>query len=187
MRLVLLGAPGAGKGTQARQLAQHLRVPHISTGELLRAEVAAGSRLGQEAREVMARGGLVPDEVVLGMLEARLARPDVAAGFILDGYPRTLSQARALDALLARLGQPLERAVELKVAPALLLERLAGRARTEGRADDEPASVRARLALYEEQTAPVAELYRTQGRLETVDGVGSPEQVFRRVLEALHR
>ena len=115
MRLVLLGAPGSGKGTQATRLKEHLQVPHISTGDLLRAEVAAGTRLGMEAREIMTRGELVSDAILLGMLEDRLSRADCAGGFILDGYPRNLAQADALDTLLTRIGQPMDSAVQLDV------------------------------------------------------------------------
>ena len=145
MRLVLLGAPGSGKGTQAARLKEHLQVPHISTGDLLRAEVAAGSKLGLEAKEVMAAGELVSDEILLGMLEDRLSRPDTRGGFILDGYPRNLAQADALDKLLGRIGQPIDYAVQLEVPTELLVERIAGRAKAEGRADDSPESVRKRL------------------------------------------
>ena len=126
MRLVLLGAPGSGKGTQAARLKDHLQVPHVSTGDLLRAEVAAGSKLGLAAKEVMARGELVSDEILLGMLEDRFSRPDTRGGFILDGYPRNLAQAAALDALLARIGQPMDYAVQLEVPTSLLVERIAG-------------------------------------------------------------
>src|SRR5690606_22019944 len=129
MRLVLLGAPGSGKGTQAARMKDHLQVPHISTGDLLRAEVAAGSKLGLEAKEVMARGELVSDEILLGMLEDRFSREDTRAGFILDGYPRNLAQADALCALLERIGQPVDKAVQLEVPTELLVERIAGRAR----------------------------------------------------------
>ena len=145
MRLVLLGAPGSGKGTQATRLKDHLQVPHISTGDLLRAEVAAGTPLGLQAKEVMARGDLVSDEILLGMLEDRFSRADTRNGFILDGYPRNLAQAAALDALLQRIGQPMDVAVQLDVDNELLIDRLAGRAKAEGRADDNPESVRKRL------------------------------------------
>ncbi|HTL15430.1 MAG TPA: adenylate kinase, partial [Thermomonas sp.] len=138
MRLVLLGAPGSGKGTQAARLKEHLQVPHISTGDLLRAEVAAGTPLGLEAKGVMARGELVSDAILLGMLEDRFSRPDTANGFILDGYPRNLAQADALDGLLARIGQRFDHAVQLEVPSELLVERIAGRAQAEGRADDNP-------------------------------------------------
>ena len=185
MRLVLLGAPGSGKGTQAARLKDDLQVPHISTGDLLRAEVAAGSPLGREAKEIMARGDLVSDAILLGMLEDRLSRPDIANGFILDGYPRNLAQASALGELLGRIGQPIDCAVQLDVDNDLLVERIAGRAKAEGRADDNPESVRKRLAVYSAQTAPVVEYYRQNGMLTTVDGVGSLDEVFQRIVEAI--
>lgn len=185
MRLVLLGAPGSGKGTQAGRLKTHLQVPHISTGDLLRAEVAAGSPLGLQAREVMARGDLVSDDILLGMLEARFSRDDTGNGFILDGYPRNLAQAAALDALLVRIGQPMDVALQLEVDNELIIERLAGRAKAEGRADDNPESVRKRLAIYDEQTAPVIDFYRQHGQLTVVDGVGTLDEVFERILEAI--
>ena len=185
MRLVLLGAPGSGKGTQAARLKQHLQVPHISTGDLLRAEVAAGSPLGVQAKEIMARGDLVSDDILLGMLEERFSRPDTANGFILDGYPRNLAQAAALDALLQRIGQPMDAAVQLEVDNELLIERLAGRAKAEGRSDDNPESVRKRLEVYDAQTAPVIEFYRQHGQLTTVDGVGTLDEVFTRIIEAI--
>lgn len=185
MRLLLLGAPGSGKGTQAARLKDYLQVPHISTGDLLRAEVAAGSRLGLAAKEVMARGELVSDAVLLGMLEDRFSRDDVNGGFILDGYPRNLAQASALNDLLQRIAQPMDAAVQLDVEPELLVERIAGRARAEGRADDSPESVRKRLQVYTEQTAPVIDFYRRQGRLTVIDGVGELDAVFHRIVEAL--
>ena len=187
MRLVLLGAPGSGKGTQAARLKEHLRVPHVSTGDLLRAEVKAGSPLGLQAREVMARGELVSDEILLGMLEDRFSREDMAGGFILDGYPRNLAQAAALDALLERIGQPMDLAVQLEVDNELLIERLAGRAQAEGRADDNPESVRKRLQVYDEQTAPVIGFYRDAGKLAVVDGVGTLDEVFGRILAVFER
>ena len=185
MRLVLLGAPGSGKGTQATRLKRHLQVPHISTGDLLRAEVAAGSKLGLEARQVMDRGHLVSDEILLDMLGGRFARPDTANGFILDGYPRNLAQADALDKLLARIGQPMDFAVQMDVPIDLLVERIAGRAQAEGRADDSPESVRTRLDVYASQTAPVIDFYRQHGQLTVVDGVGSLDDVFSRIVENL--
>ncbi|MCK7594624.1 adenylate kinase [Pseudomarimonas salicorniae] len=185
MRLVLLGAPGSGKGTQATRLKEALAVPHISTGDLLRAAVAAGSPLGQKAKAVMERGELVSDEIVLGMLEERLGQSDVAKGFILDGYPRNLAQANALDALLNRIGQPVDLAVQLDVGTELLIQRIAGRAQAEGRADDNPESVRNRLRVYTDQTAPVIDFYRGQGKLVCVYGVGSMEEVSQRVIDAI--
>jgi adenylate kinase len=160
-------------------------VPHISTGDLLRAEVAAGSKLGLEAKEIMARGELVSDAILLGMLESRFSQADTAGGFILDGYPRNLAQADALDGLLQRIGQPMDYAVQLDVPTELLVERIAGRAQAEGRADDSPESVRTRLRVYDQQTAPVIEFYRQHGQLTVVDGVGSLDQVFTRIVEAI--
>jgi adenylate kinase len=185
MRLVLLGAPGSGKGTQAARLKEHLQVPHISTGDLLRAEVAAGSPLGLQAKEVMARGELVSDAILLGMLEDRFSRADTQAGFILDGYPRNLAQAAALGELLRKLGQKFDAAVQLEVPTELLVNRLAGRAAAEGRADDNPESVRKRLQVYTDQTAPVIEFYREQNQLTVVDGVGELDEVFARIVAAL--
>lgn len=190
MRLVLLGAPGSGKGTQATRLKDHLQVPHISTGDLLRAEVAAGSTLGLAAKEIMARGDLVSDAILLAMLEARFSRPcssdeSCDNGFILDGYPRNLAQASALGGLLARIGQPIDRAVQLDVDSELLVQRIAGRAKAEGRADDNPESVRKRLDIYAQQTAPVVDYYRQHGMLAMVDGVGTQDQVFTRIVEAI--
>ncbi len=185
MRLVLLGAPGSGKGTQAAKLKQHLQVPHISTGDLLRAEVAAGTPLGLEAKVIMARGDLVSDEILLGMLEDRFSRPDTSNGFILDGYPRNLAQAAALDKLLQRIGQPMDFALQLDVDNELLIDRIAGRAKAEGRDDDNPESVRKRLQVYDQQTAPVIEFYRQHGQLTVVDGVGPMDDVFNRIIEAI--
>ncbi|WP_394002173.1 adenylate kinase [Luteimonas sp. WGS1318] len=187
MRLVLLGAPGSGKGTQAARLKEHLQVPHISTGDLLRAEVAAGTPLGLEAKAIMARGDLVSDDILLGMLEDRFSREDTRAGFILDGYPRNLSQAAALDALLKKLGVQFDAAVQLEVDNEQIIARLAGRAQAEGRADDSPESVRHRLNVYDQQTAPVIAFYRDHDQLTVVDGVGSLDEVFARIVAAIGR
>lgn len=185
MRIVLLGAPGSGKGTQATILRDRFRIPHVSTGDLLRAAVRNKTELGRQAAAIMERGDLVPDDLVLGMLRERLLQADCEGGFILDGYPRNLAQAEALNGLLDELGQPLEHAVQIHVAPELIVERLSKRAAEEGRADDTPETVRKRLDVYREQTAPVVDFYRAQGKLDEVDGVGSIDQVSARIVSAI--
>ena len=185
MRLVLLGAPGSGKGTQAARLREHLQVPHISTGDLLRAERAAGTPLGKQAQAVMDAGNLVSDDIMLAMLEGRFAQPDTANGFILDGYPRNLVQAAALDKLLERIKQPMDLAVQLDVDYELIVQRLVQRAIDEKRPDDTPEVVRNRLKVYDEVTAPVIDYYRNAGKLAHLDGVGSLDEVFNRILEAI--
>lgn len=185
MRIVLLGAPGSGKGTQATLLKSRLAVPHISTGELLRAAVAAGTELGIKAKAVMESGALVCDEIVLGMLEERFGADDVGNGFILDGYPRNLAQARALDDLVTRMQQPIDWAVQLDVPEETLLDRLASRGRAEGRADDNPEAVAHRLHVYENQTAPVIDYYASAGRLQRIQGVGSVEEILERILSSI--
>ena len=185
MRLVLLGAPGSGKGTQAAMLKNALGVPHVSTGDLLRAAVKAATPLGLKAKAVMDAGHLVSDEIVLGMLEERVAQADAKGGFILDGYPRNLAQCAALEALLDRIGQPLDIAVKLDVPTELIVDRIAGRAAAEGRIDDTPETVRARLRVYAEQTAPVADHFEEIGKLVTIDGVGELDEVFKRIADAL--
>lgn len=187
MRLVLLGAPGSGKGTQAEILRTELGVPHVSTGDLLRAAVKAGTPLGLKAKAVMEAGQLVSDDIVLAMLEERLAQPDAAGGFILDGYPRNIAQCEALERVLARIGQPLEVAIKLDVPHELIVDRIAGRAAKEARKDDTPETVRERLRVYSEQTEPVAAHFAALGKLTTVDGVGELAEVSRRILAALPR
>lgn len=185
MRLVLLGAPGSGKGTQATTLKTALGVPHVSTGDLLRAAVKAETPLGIKAKAVMEAGQLVSDEIVLGMLEERLAEADAEAGFILDGYPRNVAQCAALEALLERIDQPLDVAVKLDVPNELIVQRIAGRAAAEGRKDDSPETVRERLRIYAEQTEPVAGYFAGKGKLVAVDGVGELDEVFKRIRAAL--
>lgn len=185
MRIVLLGAPGSGKGTQAKRLKVDLGIAHISTGDLLRAAVQAGTPLGLKAKAVMEAGQLVSDGVVLGLLEERLVEADTRTGFILDGYPRNLAQANALDALLARVGQPLDAVVKLNVPDAAIVKRCEIRFEQEHRADDNPETVRKRLAVYAEQTAPVADFYAKRGLLAEIDGVGNIDAVGDRVLATL--
>ena len=185
MRIVLLGAPGSGKGTQAKRLKQELGLAHISTGDLLRAAVRDGTPLGLKAKAVMEAGQLVSDDIVLGLLEERLARLDTQSGFILDGYPRNLAQADALEALLERLGQPLDAVVKLNVPDGDIVRRCEIRFEQERRADDNPETVRKRLGVYAEQTAPVADFYARRGLLTEVDGVGAIEAIGDRILDTL--
>ncbi len=179
MRLILLGPPGAGKGTQAQRLVAKHGIVQLSTGEMLRAAVAAGTQLGKRAQETIDRGDLVPDDVMVEIVAERLQRPDAADGFILDGFPRTIAQAEALDKLLKKLGITIDVVVEMSVDDAMLLGRIANRARETGgaRADDTEETLGKRLKVYHEQTAPVAGYYRDKGMLSTVNGMGSVDEV----------
>jgi adenylate kinase len=185
MRIVILGAPGSGKGTQAALLQQRLDVPHISTGALLRAAVKKRTPLGLQAKEILDEGELMPDELMLQLIEERLAKDDTQAGFLLDGYPRNLAQAEALDRLLERLGRPVEEAIQIDVDPERILARIARRAQQEGRSDDSEDVFRHRMEVYEERTAPVAEYYAERGLLTRVLGHGSIEDVQRLILSVL--
>jgi len=184
-RIVLLGAPGAGKGTQAALLVERLGIPHISTGDMLRAAVKAETPIGLQAKAVMDAGKLVGDDIVIGIAEERLKQPDAAAGFILDGFPRTLAQAEALDALLERLGSQLDCCLALTADTDEVVKRLLKRAELEGRADDNEETIRERMRVYDEQTAPLLDYYRAQGLLVEVSGMGTVEEVSRNVMEAL--
>jgi adenylate kinase len=184
-RLLLLGPPGAGKGTQAERLVRALGIPQVSTGDMLRAAVKAGSPVGQRAKAFMDRGDLVPDEVVIGVAEERLRQPDAAKGFILDGFPRTAAQAEALDAMLGRLGVALERCVALRVDEDELVERLLRRAELEGRSDDNEETIRNRMRVYREKTQPLIDYYAGRGVLAEVDGEGTMDEVAARIEEAL--
>lgn len=181
MRIVIMGAPGSGKGTQAALIVEELGIAHVSTGDLLRAAVAAGSELGKKAKEVMDRGELVSDEIVLGLLEERLSSGGMDNGFILDGYPRNIAQAEALNGLLERIGQPIDEALQIDVDEESVVARIAKRAALEGRSDDTEETVRNRLKVYAEQTAPVVEFYARKGLLSRVLGEGSIEEVFQRI------
>lgn len=181
MRIVMLGAPGSGKGTQAAKLVEDLDLPHVSTGELLRAAVKEGTLLGQKAKAVMDRGELVSDEIMLGLLEERLSADDTKNGFILDGYPRNLAQAEALDELLERLGQPVDEALQIDVDEEEVVQRIAKRAAEEGRSDDTEEVVRNRLKVYGERTAPVVDYYARKGVLSRVLGQGSIDDVYQRI------
>jgi len=184
-RLLLLGPPGAGKGTQAERLVKSLGIPQISTGDMLRAAVKAGTPVGRQAKGFMDRGELVPDAVVIGVAEERMREPDARGGFILDGFPRTAAQAAALDGMLARLGVSLERCVAFGVDEDELVARLLKRAAIEGRSDDNDETIRTRMRVYREQTQPLIDYYRGRGVLREIDGLGSIEAVATRLDGAL--
>ena len=183
MRLILLGPPGAGKGTQSARLMQKFSIPQLSTGDMLRAAVKAGTPVGRKAKAVMDAGGLVSDDIVVGIVGERIAEADAKHGFILDGFPRTIAQAQALDALLASQHMKLDAIVELKVDEKALLARIETRAEQTlaaggtVRADDNPAAFKIRLDAYREQTAPVAGYYAGKGMLRTVDGMAAIDDV----------
>ena len=183
MRLILLGPPGAGKGTQAARLTEKFKIPQLSTGDMLRAAVKAGTPVGLQAKAVMDAGGLVSDEIVCGIISDRIEEADAANGFILDGFPRTVAQARALDELLAKKGMDLDAIVELKVDENALLARIEKRAAETlaaggaVRADDNPEAFKVRLVSYREQTAPVSAYYASKGVLKTVDGMAPIDEV----------
>jgi len=216
MRIVLLGAPGSGKGTQSQRLVERLGIPQISTGDLLRAAVARGSELGRQAKEAMDAGRLVEDSLVLGMIAERLREPDARRGFILDGFPRNLAQAHALERLLESLKQPLDAVVQLEVDSRELVRRISGRRscadcgrvfnlltspplgagavcpktgaahRLVQRPDDNEATVTERLRVYDEKTRPLIEFYRARGLLQVIDAEGDVDEVTRRLAQALH-
>jgi adenylate kinase len=212
MRIVLLGAPGAGKGTQAKMLIEKYRIPQISTGDILRKAVADGTPLGKEAKAIMERGELVPDKLVLGLVEERLKQDDCKTGFILDGFPRNTAQAEALDKLLDAIKMPLDSALSVDVPKEDLMKRLTGRRtckscqqmynvyfsppRKEGvcdkcseelfqRADDKEETIKKRLDVYDAQTAPLIDYYRKKGILKSVTGVGSIDEIFKKVCSLL--
>jgi len=185
LSIVMLGAPGAGKGTQAVRIAETHGIPHISTGEMLRAEVASGSELGRTVKSIIESGKLVPDETIVAVIRERLARADADHGFVLDGFPRTIGQAEALDELLADLGRPLGIVLELELAEEVAVERMLGRAAKEGRADDTPDVIRHRFEVYRRETEPLSEYYRSRGILVGVDAGPSMDEVFAEIERVL--
>jgi adenylate kinase len=185
LRLVVLGPPGAGKGTQAVKLAERFACADVATGDIFRANVASGTELGRAAQEYMDRGDLVPDDVVIAMVMERLAEDDCEAGFVLDGFPRTVEQAEALDRRLAGLGTPLEAALSFDVTEEELLRRLAGRAAAEHRADDAEQTIRHRLEVFAIKTRPLIDYYAHRRLLVNVDAIGPIEVVTKRILDDL--
>ena len=206
MNLLIYGPPGSGKGTQAELLHKAFDIPHIATGDILRGEVAAGTPLGLQAQPIMAAGGYVPDEIMIGIIRNRLRQPDSQKGFVIDGFPRTIPQAEALDALLVELGRRFDRVVYLKVETPELVRRLAGRmtcpvdqktyppgttrcpedgATLVQREDDKPAAVQKRIEVYLEKTLPLLDYYRGQGVVSEIEGVGTIEEIHKRVLAVL--
>jgi adenylate kinase len=186
MRIVLLGAPGSGKGTQGEKLVAHYGIPKISTGDALRAAVKAGTELGKKAKATMDAGKLVDDKIVIGIVEERLNQPDARKGFILDGFPRNTTQAEVLDGMLKRLKQPpISKAVHLHVTDEEIVKRLLDRAQKEGRADDKEDVIRHRIEVYNQQTKPLLDYYDRQGKVVTVEGVGSLEEIFKRIVKVL--
>jgi adenylate kinase len=185
MRVVLLGPPGSGKGTQGKLLAERLGVPAISTGDILRAAVRDKTPLGRQAQSIMDKGELVSDDLIVALIRERLAERDAGGGFVLDGFPRTLAQAEALEGLLAGNGDALSAVVNLSVPESVLVERMLGRSQAEGRADDRPETIRERLRVYREKTEPLVGFYRQRDLVADVDGVGSVPEIAGRVDSAL--
>lgn len=185
MRLIIMGPPGAGKGTQAAFIAERYEIPAISTGDIFRANVSAGSPLGIEAKRYMDAGEYVPDEVTNSMVRNRIAEADASNGFLLDGYPRTVAQVDELDGMLREAERHLDAAVVLTVDPEAIVQRLLKRAEIEGRADDTEDVIRRRQEVYAEQTAPLIDVYRDRDLLVTVDGMGEVDEVTERVFAAL--
>ena len=179
MRLILLGAPGAGKGTQATFICERFGIPQISTGDMLRAAVKAGTPLGIEAKKVMDAGGLVSDDIIIGLVKERIAQDDCAKGFLFDGFPRTIAQAEALDAFLTSKNEEITATIALEADDEILVKRLLERGKTSGRVDDqEETKINTRIQVYLDETLPVAAYYEKQGKFHQINGVGKIEEIF---------
>lgn len=185
MKIILLGPPGAGKGTQGYRLSVRYGIPEISTGDMLRATVEAGSSLGKKAKQYMDRGALVPDAVIISIVQQRLLQGDARKGFILDGFPRTVVQAEALTQMLQEHGYGLDHVISIDVPEEALLQRLAGRREIEGRQDDTDEAIRHRLEVYRTETEPLIAYYRQNGLLRPIDGLGTIDEIFQRILAVL--
>lgn len=185
MRVIFLGPPGAGKGTQASSLCKKYGIPHVSTGDILRSEVASGSPLGEKVKGIMALGKLVTDDIIMELVEGRLSKEDCAQGFLLDGAIRTVAQAESLKAFLAKQGTPQPLVVLLDVPESVVIDRIVSRGKVSGRADDTPEVAAKRFRVYREDTEPLAHYYEQAGLLRRVDGVGGLEEVFDRIVAAL--
>ena len=184
MNLVLFGPPGAGKGTQAKVITEQRGLPQLSTGDMLRAAIAAGTELGKASKAIMDRGDLVSDDIVVGIIGERYDQPDCAKGAVFDGFPRTIPQAEALDAMLAKRGRKIDLVIELKVDDKILIDRVEQRIKESGgttRSDDTPETLKARLAVYYKNTAPLLEYYKRQGKVVTVDGMQPIVEVTRQI------
>jgi len=187
LNLLVLGPQGAGKGTQAKRIAAEYEIPHVSTGDMFRAAIAAGSELGKQVEPILASGKLVPDEITIALIRERLAQPDARDGFVLDGYPRNLAQAEALDELLGEIGRGLDAILFFDLPDEVVTERLLRRAEDEGRADDSPEVIAERLRTYHQHTEPVVEHYRVTGRLVPLHGARTIDEVWSEVQEALEQ
>ncbi|AKT51300.1 adenylate kinase [Arsenicicoccus sp. oral taxon 190] len=185
MQLIIMGPPGAGKGTQAAKIADRLGIPAISTGDIFRANIKNGTELGLRVKEITAAGQYVPDEITNAIVEDRLAQDDCEPGFLLDGYPRTVGQVAALDAMLQASGRAIDHALVLTVDTDAVVQRLLRRAEVEGRVDDTEDVIRERMAVYARETAPLIDLYRERGLLREVDGMGEIDDVTQRLLQAV--
>lgn len=181
MNLIIFGPPGAGKGTQAVNIVEKYGVAHISTGDILRGAVKNGTELGQKSKEYMDKGELVPDELIIGIIKDRIKEQDCQGGFLLDGFPRTIAQANALETMLSNEGLEIDSVVSVEVQDSEIITRILKRAEEEGRADDTEDVVKNRLQVYRNQTEPLKDYYKEKGKLSEVDGIGSVDEVFSRI------